>query len=697
MGDFNGDGKADIFWRNADGMNAIWLMNGTTIATPAVVNVVPTSWEPSASGDFNGDGKTDIVWRNATDGSVAVWLMNGVAIGSSAVTTAVPDSGWAMLPPAPTASGSIPACTAVTPTDIITPSLVASRVSGVAPLAVFFDAVATTATTRSQPFHELEYRWHFGDAGSGPWTSTPDMPNLSRNLAMGPVAAHVFESPGTYNVCLSVFDGANKAIARAQITVQDPDVVFAGLNTICFSNNTDFTGCPAGGQKITTSGFASAMNNAAPGKRLLFKRGHTFTTTTGAALSVNGPGSVGAFGTGAKPIISATSAVSQVLRLSSSVTPTIKDWRFMDLDVRGPNSNTMRAFSADGGFDQLTFVRVNVQDLSFAFEFSGFVLDYDNGGTTSPHHVWDQLTVVDSTISNMLASGGFSGGYGGYISGTRVAWLGNVISNMTNGEHGLRFPMAAKAVVSHNRMSDAGVDKQAFTLRGPCQGGSGCTIKPVEGPYTELVVVSDNKFVGGNFSWTVMVGPENDTADERIRRTLWERNWFTAGSATQVSLVIAAPETTVRNNLCDMTGGWAAVGETCFSVVARGIAPSPDSVRIHNNTAYTADVTTQFQVVSLDSVATNASVINNIGSALFALPTIVGAPSGLVLSNNLLNGLPATLFVDATPALPVDYNLKVAPNPARDTGLASLSLFSDFFRQRRLQTETIDRGALKGN
>src|SRR5688500_14792000 len=66
----------------------------------------------------------------------------------------------------------------------ITGSLVASRTSGVAPLAVFFDASGTTSTDTSRPFHDLEYRWGFDDPSSGTWTSS----GASRNSARGPVA-----------------------------------------------------------------------------------------------------------------------------------------------------------------------------------------------------------------------------------------------------------------------------------------------------------------------------------------------------------------------------------------------------------------------------------------------------------------------------------------------------------------------------
>jgi hypothetical protein len=95
-------------------------------------------------------------------------------------------------------------------------------------------------------------------------------------------------------------------------------------------------------------------------------------------------------------------------------------------------------------------------------------------------------------------------------------------------------------------------------------GGSG---------FTEFVVVSENQFVGGNYAWTVFSGPQNSVSDERLRHIIWERNWFTAGSATQTAPQLATPETTVRNNLCDMTGGFIA-GETCFAVAKRGIEPA---------------------------------------------------------------------------------------------------------------------------
>jgi len=79
VGDFNGDGKADILWRNTStGMVTMWLMNGTSRINWAVL-VEPgnTDWTVAGVGDFNGDGKADILWRNTSTGMVTMWLMDG--------------------------------------------------------------------------------------------------------------------------------------------------------------------------------------------------------------------------------------------------------------------------------------------------------------------------------------------------------------------------------------------------------------------------------------------------------------------------------------------------------------------------------------------------------------------------------------------------------------------------------------------
>jgi len=88
VGDFDGDGKADILWRHTSGDLSMWFMNGATMIGGNLLGNVNNVWTPMRIGDFNGDGRADILWRN-TSGDVAIWLMNGATVtnsGSSFVT-----------------------------------------------------------------------------------------------------------------------------------------------------------------------------------------------------------------------------------------------------------------------------------------------------------------------------------------------------------------------------------------------------------------------------------------------------------------------------------------------------------------------------------------------------------------------------------------------------------------------------------
>jgi cysteine-rich repeat protein len=72
-GDYNGDGRSDVFWRNlASGGNAIWLSANN--ATPqAVASVSNTDWNVAGLGRFDAGSTSDVVWRNARTGANVIW------------------------------------------------------------------------------------------------------------------------------------------------------------------------------------------------------------------------------------------------------------------------------------------------------------------------------------------------------------------------------------------------------------------------------------------------------------------------------------------------------------------------------------------------------------------------------------------------------------------------------------------------
>ena len=106
IGDFNGDGNADILWRQSTtGSLAMWLMNGSTIESSAAPSyeggtITPDStWNIVEISDFTGDGCSDILWQQSTTGALAEWQMNGSTIVASAAmmsqgNVVAPGSGW---------------------------------------------------------------------------------------------------------------------------------------------------------------------------------------------------------------------------------------------------------------------------------------------------------------------------------------------------------------------------------------------------------------------------------------------------------------------------------------------------------------------------------------------------------------------------------------------------------------------------
>jgi hypothetical protein len=512
-------------------------------------------------------------------------------------------------------------------------SLTTNRTSGVAPLAVFFDATGTTSPLTTMPFHEIKYTWGFGDpAGNATWAYGSRVGQSSKNVAYGAVAGHVFETPGTYTVTVTAFDGTNTNVTTTTITVTDPNVVFSGTNTVCVANGTlpvaGANGCPAGAavsNVATTTGLVTLAN--AGNIRILLKRGDSWDVSS-AAYITGSNGIFGAYGSGATPLI----------RLITNNIPFffmagVSNWTLMDLELIGVGGATHHIVSTQGHTgSNITLLRLR-STLTGGAEVNG-----------------DGIFMVDCNASQLAGGFGFVGFYSEYSS--HVAALGNRIYDVSGIEHNIRTQGSTKVVVSNNTIFKPRDTKNGVTIRGRSVYGSPATWS---GVWVEHIVVSDNDIDAGPTSGPaalVTFGPQNTVSDERVRDVLFERNWVHGNAGTLV-FTEASERATIRNNLFS-SSDTATYASSVINVNARNTVgtPAPTSTFIYNNSFYRPNgSTSKFEAIGVDSSGgvlgnpTGTVARNNLVYAPFAtdndytysgLPTLIGSYTAAtwVSSNN---------------------------------------------------------------
>jgi len=346
-----------------------------------------------------------------------------------------------------------------------------------------------------------------------------------------------------------------------------------------------------------------------------------------------------------------------------------------------------------GTMHQATLLRLAMHDIQVGVQLDGSLLDYLNSHGYSGHVLWDQFSLVDSTILHMVSqySYGFFGG------GTRLSILGTKIDDSVVSIHGhiSRFWQLDNGVISNNTLSNQGPDNAVIKMHGPTWVNS---TTPPSGigsyGYTEKIVVSDNSLMGAG-TWSVNTGPQNGTSDERLRDIILERNWFSATLGVAAHLVINAADVTVRNNIFDMSN--ASIGDRCIKVEKRGIGsiePPPLRVSVLNNTFYSS-TSSGITGVAIDAYATDTIVINNLGYApAAASPALLSdaGSTGLVASNNSSNAQvknTAPNFAATLPLVPAHFK-PIAGSYAIGSGTAvPVSPGPDFFLVPQLGTQDI--------
>lgn len=561
------------------------------------------------------------------------------------------------------------------------PMTAAHRTSGVAPLAVFFDAVNDVAASSpryrfawtsgvAQPadMEGASWEWEFGDPSSGTWATT----GRPKNTATGYTAAHVYETPGAYAVTLVVTDPATLATTAytQTITVLDPASVFA--------STTRYVAAPASGGSDANPGTQArpyatarrAMADVASGaaRRILFRRGDAFTIGEPYAIAAAGPGLVGAYGTGARPILHvAELGVAAAFALRGA------DWRVMDLDFRGPGTASHTGPAGPHpenkqGVNQ-TFLRLSTQGFYVGIGW-GY---YQGTGAGTPH---DGIFLVECDEPAR------PGAYGAYVGGRRLALLGNTLRGGAGDAHALRMWQAHKAVVSNNDLREPGPGRHALKLHG---------IEPTfpAAPETRWVSITDNRFSAGESQWTVSIGSQSADPGEaaEISHVVLERNVLTASATTIAHLQSEASHVMVRNNVFD---GSLAAGAAAVVWQQRNLTvPAPRDVRLYNNTAYR-----HATFLEANPTLADARVRNNLVVTPGGRPVLLGGTPGaaVVQDHNVLTAAAAgTVFADAAAG---DFSLQAgAPGAAAGAALGEVRL--DVRLRHRRAAGSCDAGAVE--
>ena len=564
-------------------------------------------------------------------------------------------------------------CTATVGT--LTLNATVTRTTGAAPLLTFFDATATTDTATlggaNNTFQDVAYQWSFGDpfpSGTGHWPyGAASDPGRSKDSAVGPVAAHVYQLPvnSTTNVSyipeVWATDGVNIATCKLALTVTAPSNAYAGTSTICRSTSGTFTGCPAGATNTTIATVAYPANNT----RILYRCAETFTgNMTLGSTSVNT--SIGAYGgcEGTGTGLPTCSATTMSVQPNN---PT--DSRIADVDCETTATGTY-AISSGGGMGQSQMLIYGVRCVGYTYCFalnqqyhSGLVASYaDIHTNTTP-----QYGVFWNYAQNNCANGGSgancttpgsaqcSNGVqdteanGTYCSVKYNALIGNYIEGAScqNGATGcpqveaLRISACRYCILSDNTVT-GGVGGWGAVLK-LHSGNTFNTQGTWIGQYTEYVVENSNLFQGLAGSNLVENVAQNQVTDERMRYIILDGNLFrqdTAGSSTGRLIILGAANSTVRNNVFFSNVSGSTFG---LQIAQRGIEPIPTAVEVYNNTCYATGATIgqciAFSATNMTAAGNSSWAMNNLyynnGSTG---TTVTNNGTSNTVSNNSTNG-----------------------------------------------------------
>jgi len=456
-----------------------------------------------------------------------------------------------------------------------------TRSSGTAPLAVLFDAGTSSDGAVARPFHDLKYEWDFGDPDSGTW-DVATVANASRNYELGPITGHLFapakaayaNGQATFTVTLTVTNAqGEKDTATQVITVDDPDVTYSGTATTCVSASGNFTGCPSGARRTTSSNFNASLVNS-PGSRTLYRRGDTFSQSgVSLANTASAPSQIGAFGSSsARPIVTSNLAVGSVALTVGN------GWTVAGLHFVG-NGGTSHARPAGAAISRVTLYDLRAQ---------GFHQCATWHSPSAPSYP-TEISVVDFTCTDGVGAGS---AYFGRNVRSMFLGLHIDVNQAGSSEFAWRSVHLDTVAIQHSYFTGTTNGRTSINFRACDQADSTCT-----GPQ-QRVVFSDNHVhqTDGSGEFLRFCGhdectfgvPQTQTQDFLIERNYWSADYGMPGSEAdflQRGIQLQGRDMTIRNNVMNLEN--VPSGPPMRLIVLSEMAGlSFDRIHVLNNTFY---------------------------------------------------------------------------------------------------------------
>ena len=456
-------------------------LSATSAAVPFVVDAPPavavTSPAPSAALP-GGSGVTLTATASAAQGGAVTgvrFFADGLPLGAGTYANGAWSYAWAAVPSgthsvtavatdgygttgtSPAVSFTVqtnPVITATTPLTIS-----AGHVVNVQALASGL-GTGTPLTTR--------YAWDFGDTNTG----------SQYNTLIGFNAAHLYDTPGTYTVTLTVTDGGGYAASTTATVVVNP----APAKTLYVAASGDDVNNNGLSPATPFRTFARALKGLSSNTTVLFNDGDTFGVESLVTINNVSNVTVGSYGVGANPTLLWDDA-----RVAGD--------GFFQL-YSGVNNFTVRGLTFDSVFNT-DFEETN---MPFAVRCAGsdvaVVNDtFLNVGTAVDASLRPVGLLVENDASPLVTG---LRAYFTWVEGSDVVIVGNTVANSTR-EHVVRVSGggATRVLVEYNNF--ANVDRTAL---GDTQDIAKATIAAQNGSY---LYAADNTLRSGPAG----VGPLN--------------------------------------------------------------------------------------------------------------------------------------------------------------------------------------------